>query len=95
MKQKVGEPETAQEQELAVNCQRESCVDQTLIPVDVEVGDVTQEWCPGCVKEEFGLDYAEYQKKQESILRYITPATVGSFLFGSLLMLLIASITVV
>lgn len=88
-------PKTAQEQKLADECERRVCTHDTMVRVPVQVADVEQQWCPDCVYQEFGVDYADYQAKQESILRYVTPATVASFMIGSLGMLILVSMTIV
>lgn len=89
-------PETEQEYKLSVKCERNACLDNTLIPVPVTtVGGTEEKWCPSCVKEEFGVDYVEQQQKEASILRFVTPETVGAFFTGVILMFLIASVMIV
>ncbi|ELY25613.1 hypothetical protein C499_14060 [Halogeometricum borinquense DSM 11551] len=61
----------------------------------VSVGDIEQQWCPQCVQDEMGLDYAAYENEQESPMRYISAQTVTAFLAGAAIMLLISSILIV
>lgn len=89
------DPKSSQEMDMAVTCGHEGCLHETVLTATVTVGDVEQEWCLDCVTNEFGLDWGDYQQRQQSILRFITPATVSAFLLGSLLMLLVSSIAVV
>lgn len=86
---------TTQERKLATACEREYCYTQTPYPVTVTVEDTEVTWCPECVHDQFGLDYAEYQQRQQTLLRYCTVETVAAFTLGAILMLLIASVMVV
>lgn len=89
------DPTSAREMDMAVPCEHEGCIHETVLTATVTAGDVEQEWCLDCVDAEFGLNWGDYQERQQSLLRVITPGTVGAFLAGSLLMLLIASVMVV
>lgn len=86
---------TSQEQQIAEECEREFCTHEALKRYPVRVADVEQEWCLTCVHEEFGVDVADYETRQQSILRYVTPATVAAFCLGSLLTLVIASMLII
>lgn len=88
---------TSQEQRLMEACQQRYCgreIHPSML-VTVQVGDKQQQWCPDCVESEFGLDYSEYEGRQESLLRYVTPPTVAAFLSGVVLTLIITSVMVV
>ena len=82
---------------MAETCQRRLCdldvLENALI--EVETNGVTREWCPQCVADEFGEEALDRNELTKSVLRYVTPATVASFLSGALLMLIVASVVVV
>ncbi|WP_256533402.1 hypothetical protein [Halovivax cerinus] len=86
---------TTQEQKLAEECDRRHCTRESMIRVPIHVADTSQTWCPDCVREEFDVDYSEHRRRQRSLLRYVTPATVTAFLLGVTTMLLVASVMVV
>lgn len=86
---------TAAEMEIAVDCERNACLDSTMAPVTIQAGDTEQQWCATCVESEFGLKPSEYGETQKSVFQLITPATVGAFCLGLTLMLLVASVAVV
>jgi hypothetical protein len=88
-------PETRAEMDMAEICGHDGCLHNTVLTATVTVGDVEQEWCLDCVESEFGLNWRDYQKRQQSMFRFVTPATVGSFMTGLLLAFLIASVAVV
>lgn len=89
------DPASGREMDMAVTCGHDGCLHETVLTATVTVGDVEQEWCLDCVEAEFGLNWGDYQERQQSMLRFITPATVGSFVTGVLLAFLIASVAVV
>lgn len=94
--EEVAEPQTTAEREMAATCEREFCnrevFKDALVPIYV-LG-VEQQWCPSCVKDEFGLNYADYQNRGLSS-KYITAKTVAAFALGSLLTLLVSVILIV
>ena len=89
------DPKSSQEMEVAQECDRDGCTHQTVLTMTVTCGTVEEEWCVDCVNEVFGIEYSEHLERELSPFRFVTPATVGAFLSGLLLMLLIASVAVV
>lgn len=80
--QTVTEPSTTAERDLAEPCERRHCTNEVFADalVTVQVGDVSQQWCPGCVEEEFGLSYGEYKN---GFSRYLTAKTAWAFVIGA------------
>lgn len=89
----IDEP-TRQEQKLADPCERRHCHRESPVLVEISVGRTTQQWCPDCVHQQFGLDPEQYDPDYRSRLDYITPEVVLAFAIGSVLMLLLASMMV-
>lgn len=83
------EPKGQIEQSMAEPCERRYCERRVFKDAlaEVRVGDEKQEWCPGCVMEEFGLDYSDYGNRVKT--PYINAQTVATFLGTFSLMLII------
>lgn len=88
---------TSAEEALAEPCERRHCEHTVIDAARVEVSAYgeTKLWCPDCVEAEFGISVADTEAREESPLRYITPATVAAFVLGLSVMLVVASVLTV
>lgn len=79
--QTVTEPSTTAERDLSESCERRHCTNEVFEDalVTVQVGNVSQQWCPSCVEHEFGLNYGEYKN---GVSRYLTAKTAWAFVIG-------------
>lgn len=93
---KEWEPQTKSGYDQSRPCDRSYCEHQVfegaLVPI--EVGGVTEYWCPDCVNEEFGVSMNEVE--QGVLPRHlITARTVAAFTAGLLVAAIVFSVLVV
>jgi len=86
-------PKTNAGREISSECDREQCYTEVYeaAKVPIYVGDVRQEWCPGCVEDEFGLQIGEYSLT-EQVKQYVTTKTVSAFAIGMALTAIVMSV---
>lgn len=81
--EKVAEPTTGAEHDMAEPCQRRHCTRSVFSDalVTIRVGNVDKDWCPDCVEEEFGMSYVDYQNN--AVTHYLTAKTAWAFVIGA------------
>ena len=54
-----------------------------------------QQWCAGCVEEEFGIEFTSNNERLQSVTQYVTAKTVSAFALGVVLTYLVSSLLIV